>query len=162
MTWLINKEIFTEEQTRFYIAQLVLAVESIHKMNYVHRDLKPDNILLDKNGHIKLTDFGLCKPFEEEEAEVEQEIASNEGLDEDKVNTLTRKQKMQSWGQNRTRQLVRLFYFSLTILVIQYSWKSRLHCSRSFVKEGVSFRMRLVVCWCYHVRNDLWLSTILR
>jgi serine/threonine protein kinase len=37
MTWLISKEIFTEEQTRFYIAELVLAVESIHKMNYVHR-----------------------------------------------------------------------------------------------------------------------------
>jgi len=38
-----------------------LAIESVHKHNYIHRDLKPDNILLDKNGHIKLTDFGLCK-----------------------------------------------------------------------------------------------------
>lgn len=55
MTWLIKKEIFTEEQTRFYIAELILAVESIHKMSYVHRDLKPDNILLDSRGHIKLT-----------------------------------------------------------------------------------------------------------
>jgi serine/threonine protein kinase len=106
MTWLISKEIFTEEQTRFYIAELVLAVESIHKMNYVHRDLKPDNILLDKNGHIKLTDFGLCKPFEEEETTVEQEITSDEGLSKDKVNTLTRKEKLASWGQNRTRQLL--------------------------------------------------------
>ncbi|KAL0489437.1 serine/threonine-protein kinase [Acrasis kona] len=106
MTWLINKEIFTEEQTKFYIAELVLSVESIHKMNYVHRDLKPDNILLDKNGHIKLTDFGLCKPFEEEEVEPEQELVSNEGLDKDRVNTLSRKEKMLSWGQNRTRQLL--------------------------------------------------------
>jgi len=64
MTWLINMKRFKEEETKFYIAELVLAVETIHKMNYVHRDIKPDNIILDKNGHIKLTDFGLCKPFE--------------------------------------------------------------------------------------------------
>jgi serine/threonine kinase 38 len=38
-----------------------LAVESVHKLNYVHRDLKPDNILIDVTGHIKLSDFGLCK-----------------------------------------------------------------------------------------------------
>lgn len=37
MTWLINKEVFTEEETRFYIAELVLSVESIHKLEYVHR-----------------------------------------------------------------------------------------------------------------------------
>ncbi len=43
-----------------YYKQL-LAIESIHKMNVTHRDLKPDNILIDKYGHIKLSDFGLCK-----------------------------------------------------------------------------------------------------
>ena len=39
----------------------MLAVESIHKMQYIHRDLKPDNILIDNEGHVKLSDFGLCK-----------------------------------------------------------------------------------------------------
>lgn len=63
MTWLINKNIFTLDETRFYVAELVLAVESIHNMNLVHRDIKPDNILLDGNGHLKLTDFGLCKSY---------------------------------------------------------------------------------------------------
>jgi serine/threonine kinase 38 len=45
------------------MAEAILAVESVHKLNFIHRDLKPDNILVDKTGHLKLTDFGLCKPF---------------------------------------------------------------------------------------------------
>lgn len=40
---------------------MILAVEEIHKMNYIHRDIKPDNILIDKSGHIKISDFGLSK-----------------------------------------------------------------------------------------------------
>lgn len=63
MTQLIARNIFSEEETRFYIAELILALEAIHKMNCIHRDIKPDNILIDKNGHIKLSDFGLCKNF---------------------------------------------------------------------------------------------------
>jgi serine/threonine kinase 38 len=61
MTLLMRKDVLTEDESRFYIAETILAIESVHKHNYIHRDLKPDNILLDRNGHIKLTDFGLCK-----------------------------------------------------------------------------------------------------
>lgn len=61
MTLLMRKDVLTEDESRFYIAETILAIESVHKHNYIHRDLKPDNILLDKDGHVKLTDFGLCK-----------------------------------------------------------------------------------------------------
>ena len=61
MNLLIKKDILTEDEARFYTAELILAVDSIHKLNCIHRDIKPDNMLIDKNGHIKLSDFGLAK-----------------------------------------------------------------------------------------------------
>ncbi|KAK4344332.1 hypothetical protein RND71_037426 [Anisodus tanguticus] len=64
MTLLMREETLTETVARFYIAQSVLAIESVHKHNYIHRDIKPDNLLLDKNGHMRLSDFGLCKPLD--------------------------------------------------------------------------------------------------
>lgn len=64
MTLLMRKDTLTEDEARFYIAETVLAIESIHIHNYIHRDIKPDNLLLDRYGHVRLSDFGLCKPLD--------------------------------------------------------------------------------------------------
>uniref|UniRef100_A0A671LBF0 non-specific serine/threonine protein kinase n=1 Tax=Sinocyclocheilus anshuiensis TaxID=1608454 RepID=A0A671LBF0_9TELE len=55
-----------EDMARFYLAEMVLAIDSVHKLHYVHRDIKPDNILLDVNGHIRLADFGSCLKLTED------------------------------------------------------------------------------------------------
>ncbi|XP_018592886.1 ribosomal protein S6 kinase alpha-6-like isoform X4 [Scleropages formosus] len=58
----LSKEVmFTEEDVKFYLAELALALDHLHNLGIVYRDLKPENILLDEAGHIKLTDFGLSK-----------------------------------------------------------------------------------------------------
>ncbi|KAG9351401.1 hypothetical protein JZ751_022651 [Albula glossodonta] len=58
----LSKEVmFTEEDVKFYLAELALALDHLHSLGIIYRDLKPENILLDEDGHIKLTDFGLSK-----------------------------------------------------------------------------------------------------
>ncbi|KAI6182162.1 Non-specific serine/threonine protein kinase [Aphelenchoides bicaudatus] len=58
----LSKEVmFTEEDVKFYLAELVLAIEHLHNIGIVYRDLKPENILLDRDGHLVVTDFGLSK-----------------------------------------------------------------------------------------------------
>ncbi|CAH2351395.1 serine/threonine-protein kinase Ypk2p/YKR2 [[Candida] railenensis] len=60
--WHLQKEgKFSMDRSRFYIAELLTALESLHDLNVIYRDLKPENILLDYQGHIALCDFGLCK-----------------------------------------------------------------------------------------------------
>ncbi len=64
MTLLMARDILPEEDAKFYAAEMVLAIESVHDMGCIHRDLKPDNVLIGKDGHIKLSDFGLSKKLD--------------------------------------------------------------------------------------------------
>jgi serine/threonine protein kinase len=59
-TLLNNSGVLKEEHARFYSAEMFCAVSALHNLGYIHRDLKPENFLIDRTGHIKLTDFGLA------------------------------------------------------------------------------------------------------
>lgn len=62
MFYHLRKDVcFKEDRARFYAAEMILALEVLHKNGVIYRDLKPENVLLDSEGHLKLTDFGLCK-----------------------------------------------------------------------------------------------------
>lgn len=54
-------------ETKFYMAELVQAIDAIHQSGFIHRDLKPDNLVLTAQGHLKLLDFGICTPVDFEE-----------------------------------------------------------------------------------------------
>merc|ERR1719433_2649920 len=63
MTILMRDDILSETSTRFYMSELAMAINSVHELKFVHRDLKPDNVLISNTGHVKLSDFGLAKGF---------------------------------------------------------------------------------------------------
>ena len=65
MNLLMKRETLSERLVRFYAAEMILAIASVHALGYIHRDIKPDNLLLDGFGHLKLTDLGLCKKVEQ-------------------------------------------------------------------------------------------------
>ena len=61
LSYQIQMSLLEEDEAKFYIAELILAIEYLHQHDIIYRDLKPENILIDEDGHIKLADFGLAK-----------------------------------------------------------------------------------------------------
>lgn len=61
-----NHKGFNQEQTKFFVACVILALEYIHGKKIIHRDIKPENMVLDENGYLKLTDFGIAKYAQKE------------------------------------------------------------------------------------------------
>lgn len=57
---LLREDVLDEGVTRWYIAEMILCIEEAHKMNWIHRDVKPDNFLITSSGHLKISDFGLA------------------------------------------------------------------------------------------------------
>ncbi|XP_010909479.1 uncharacterized protein [Elaeis guineensis] len=113
MTLLMRKDTLTEDEARFYVAETVLAIESIHKHNYIHRDIKPDNLLLDRNGHMKLSDFGLCKPLDSSSfpnlnepeyamgRNIKPPLESNKQLSTSPAPKRTQQEQLLHWQKNR-------------------------------------------------------------
>jgi serine/threonine protein kinase len=64
MQLLIQRDTLDEDSTRFYAAEIGTAIEQVHRLGFTHRDIKPDNILIAKDGHIRLSDFGLAAAYE--------------------------------------------------------------------------------------------------
>mmetsp|Transcript_11006 Transcript_11006/g.16692 ORF Transcript_11006/g.16692 Transcript_11006/m.16692 type:complete len:322 (-) Transcript_11006:104-1069(-) len=60
-TYLRKEKVFSEKRARIYLAEIIIAIGHLHKNNILYRDLKPENVLFDSEGHIKITDFGLSK-----------------------------------------------------------------------------------------------------
>ena len=52
---------FSEEQTRFFIANIIVALEYLHNKSILHRDIKPENLVFDERGYLKITDFGIAR-----------------------------------------------------------------------------------------------------
>ncbi|XP_064634213.1 serine/threonine-protein kinase 38-like isoform X2 [Lineus longissimus] len=107
MTLLMKKDTLTEESTQFYVAEAVLAIDSIHRLGFIHRDIKPDNLLLDARGHIKLSDFGLCTGLKKSHRtefykDLSQAKPSDFSVSASKP--MDSKRKAESWKRNR-RQL---------------------------------------------------------
>ncbi|KAG8834882.1 Serine/threonine-protein kinase [Serendipita sp. 399] len=117
MTMLIKYDTFSEDVTRFYMAECVLAIEAVHNLGFIHRDIKPDNILIDKDGHIKLSDFGLSTGFhkQHDSAYYQKLLDSANGVQQGAapsrnsvmVNpihlTMTSKDKIATWKANRRK-----------------------------------------------------------
>lgn len=112
MTLLMRKDTLTEDEAKFYVAETVLAIESIHMHNYIHRDIKPDNLLLDRYGHLRLSDFGLCKPLDcsviGENEFLNNSSGSTEQEDGSAAPKRTQQEQLEHWHRNRKRTLVRL------------------------------------------------------
>ncbi|EOY14449.1 hypothetical protein QUC31_000043 [Theobroma cacao] len=111
MTLLMREDILSEDVARFYVAESILAIHSIHQHNYIHRDIKPDNLILDRNGHLKLSDFGLCKPLDGKYSSIlleDEDLTSQESTSEAEVQSGSErppwtmpKEQLQQWKRNR-------------------------------------------------------------
>ena len=60
MSLLVKLDTLPEDACKFYIAEIAQAIQAVHDHGFAHRDVKPDNVLLGGDGHVKLTDLGLC------------------------------------------------------------------------------------------------------
>ncbi|XP_076311941.1 serine/threonine-protein kinase tricornered-like isoform X4 [Tachypleus tridentatus] len=101
MTLLMKRDTLSEECTQFYVAETAIAIDYIHKLGFIHRDIKPDNLLLDAKGHIKLSDFGLCTGLKKSHrTEFYRNLSETTSINFIS-NPMDSRRKAESWKRNR-------------------------------------------------------------
>lgn len=105
MSLLIQRDTLSEADARFYVAEMVVAIDTIHKLGFIHRDVKPDNLLIDKDGHLKLSDFGLCKSFNVDiDAVPVSNVDTNAQDTGSSLAELTMAERAAAWRRNARKQ----------------------------------------------------------
>lgn len=105
MTLLIERDTLSEDDARFYVAEMIVAIDSVHKLGFIHRDIKPDNMLIDKDGHLKLSDFGLCKSFNVDMDTLPMSQLDPSGPDSHStLNNLSMTERAAAWRRNARKQ----------------------------------------------------------
>lgn len=105
MTLLIERDTLSEHDARFYVAEMIVAIDTIHKLGFIHRDVKPDNMLIDKDGHLKLSDFGLCKSFNVDMDALPMSQLDPSGPDSHStLNDLSMTERAAAWRRNARKQ----------------------------------------------------------
>eukprot|EP00163_Fabomonas_tropica_P030497 TRINITY_DN6908_c0_g1_i9.p1 TRINITY_DN6908_c0_g1~~TRINITY_DN6908_c0_g1_i9.p1 ORF type:complete len:342 (+),score=64.54 TRINITY_DN6908_c0_g1_i9:139-1164(+) len=101
MTVFMRLDTLEEPVGKFFCAELALAIHSVHALGFIHRDLKPDNILITHDGHIKLTDFGLCTQFAEGETFTGMDKPKPNWMDS--VTKMSTAEKFSTWKKKRQK-----------------------------------------------------------
>lgn len=105
MTLLIERDTLPEEDAKFYIAEMVVAIDTIHRLGFIHRDVKPDNLLIDRDGHLKLSDFGLCKSFNVDMESLPPNVANPRGSEgASTLSGLSMTERAAAWRRNARKQ----------------------------------------------------------
>eukprot|EP00767_Chilomastix_cuspidata_P001396 gnl/Chilomastix_cuspidata/1509.p1 GENE.gnl/Chilomastix_cuspidata/1509~~gnl/Chilomastix_cuspidata/1509.p1 ORF type:complete len:459 (-),score=246.08 gnl/Chilomastix_cuspidata/1509:1022-2398(-) len=109
MNLLIRYDTLSESVTRFYMAELIVAVNTLHNKRYMHRDIKPDNLLFDASGHLKLSDFGLAVGGSYKKYRMlEERVGAKDGAhrrrrERERAAETDSAQMMKTWQQQRLR-----------------------------------------------------------
>lgn len=170
MTLLMKKDTLSEECTQFYIMETALAIDSIHRLGFIHRDIKPDNLLLDARGHLKLSDFGLCTGLKKSHrTDFYRDLS--QAKPSDFIGTcaspMDSKRRAESWKRNRralaysTVGTPGLNSMSATKRRLLSICSFRLHCTRSVSPNRLRSSLRLVELGRYYVRDADGISALL-